>query len=112
MSIREKLIDALCAELGDTYDCKRVWSAWSYGTMGEDDFVPVSERVDEIADGILAALGLEQHVLLPDGLRDHDGEIQFQCIVCERWTEWPADVADFVPDASENVCGGSPRCCP
>lgn len=27
----------------NAYICKRVWSAWSYGTMGEDDFQKFSE---------------------------------------------------------------------
>lgn len=49
---------------------------------------------------------------LPDGLTYQDGQVQFQCRVCEKWTEWPADVEDFDPDAYQNVCGGSPRCCP
>lgn len=49
---------------------------------------------------------------LPDGLRYHDGEIQFECRSCGSWTEWPASVADFEPGASENRCGGSPRCIP
>ena len=30
------------------YDCTRVWEAWSYGTMTQDDFVPVTERLDDI----------------------------------------------------------------
>jgi hypothetical protein len=47
---------ALEAELSDTYDCTRVWSAWGYGTMDEHDFTPVSERLDEIAGTICAAL--------------------------------------------------------
>lgn len=49
---------------------------------------------------------------LPDGLHYHNGEIRFECRVCKAWTEWPTDVNDFDPDAHENVCGGSPRCCP
>lgn len=55
-ALREVVRDALASELGDTYDCGRVWEAWSVGTMGEDDFTPVNDRVDEIADAILAAL--------------------------------------------------------
>lgn len=55
-ALREAVRDALASELGDTYDCGRVWEAWSVGTMGEDDFTPVNDRVDEIADAILAAL--------------------------------------------------------
>jgi len=49
---------------------------------------------------------------LPDGLRDNDGVIEFECISCGRWTEWPAEILDFEPGASENRCGGSPRCIP
>lgn len=50
---RQFLADALADELGDSYDCTRVWSAWSYGTMGADDFVPVNDRASEIAGGIV-----------------------------------------------------------
>lgn len=49
---------------------------------------------------------------LPDGLIYNDGQIQFECISCGAWTEWCGDVADFEPGAHENMCGGSPRCCP
>jgi hypothetical protein len=53
---RSALIDSLSAELDGSYDCGRVWSAWSYGTMGEDDFSPSTDRVEKIADGIIDAL--------------------------------------------------------
>lgn len=49
---------------------------------------------------------------LPDGLRYHGGQIQFQCRVCDEWSEWPVDIADFDIDDRNNVCGGSPLCCP
>lgn len=48
--------DALLSELGDAYDCGRVWEAWSVGTMGEDDFSPISDRVDDIVGTVMAAL--------------------------------------------------------
>ncbi len=54
--IRVAIQRALQATLGDTYDCTRVWSAWGYGTMGEDDFVPVLDRMDEIIDEVAARL--------------------------------------------------------
>ena len=58
--MKEKVRDAIADAIGgDTYDCTRVWSAWSYGTMAEDDFVPVidqAERIAEIADAAIAAL--------------------------------------------------------
>jgi hypothetical protein len=49
---------------------------------------------------------------LPDGLEMMDGRPHFQCRVCEKWTEWEVDPADFVAGVAENVCGGSPWCCP
>jgi hypothetical protein len=57
--MREKVREAVAEAVGDAYDCTRVWSAWSYGTMGEDDFVPVADQADriaEIADAAIAAL--------------------------------------------------------
>jgi len=54
--LREAIHNALSSELGDTYDCGRVWDAWHVGTMGEDDFTPVNDRVDEITETVLAAL--------------------------------------------------------
>ncbi|ARK07556.1 hypothetical protein LAV_00181 [Sphingobium phage Lacusarx] len=53
---REKIADVLYASLGDTYDCNRVWHAWSVGTMSADDFHPTDQRADEIADEIITAL--------------------------------------------------------
>lgn len=51
-------------------------------------------------------------VVLPDGLREQDGVIGFDCRVCDAFTEWNGEIADFEHGAHENVCGGSPRCCP
>lgn len=56
---REAARDALATALGDAYDCTRVWSAWSYGTMGPDDFVQVVEqddRLEEILDAVLTVV--------------------------------------------------------
>jgi hypothetical protein len=36
--------------LGDLYDCKRVWSAWQYGNMDEEDFELAAEDEDIVAD--------------------------------------------------------------
>jgi len=50
---------ALIPALTGTYDCIRVWEAWSVGTMGEDDFEEVSEnpeRLNEIAQAVISAL--------------------------------------------------------
>lgn len=50
------LADALASELVGAYDCIRVWEAWSVGTMGQDDFSPVQDRIDEITEAVLAAI--------------------------------------------------------
>ncbi|MBR8279761.1 hypothetical protein [Burkholderia vietnamiensis] len=57
----EAVRGAVTEALGDARDCLRVWSAWSYGTMGSDDFYLVAEdaaRVDEIALAALDASGI------------------------------------------------------
>jgi hypothetical protein len=57
---REAVHQAVAEALGSgAYDCTRVWSAWGYGTMGPDDFVPVAkddDRVAEIADAAIEAI--------------------------------------------------------
>ncbi|MGN7160854.1 hypothetical protein [Sphingomonas sp. SAFR-052] len=50
--LRCRIQDALLASLGDVYDCTRVWSAWNVGTMDQDDFEPVLNRLDELVDEI------------------------------------------------------------
>jgi hypothetical protein len=51
------VLAALEEDLGwSTYDCTRSWEAWQVGTMDQDDFRPVSERLDTIADSIVAAI--------------------------------------------------------
>lgn len=60
---REAVIEALASALGDAYDCTRVWSAWSYGTMGPDDFSTISQdgaRLSEIAEAVIAAMPAAQ----------------------------------------------------
>ena len=58
----EKADEAIREALGDAYDCIRVWNAWSYGTMGPDDFSQVAEdsdRVAEIRNAAAVALGFK-----------------------------------------------------
>jgi hypothetical protein len=54
---RDTLRDIIAQAIGgDTYDCTRVWNAWSVGTMSDDDFVPVVDqeaRLYEITDACL-----------------------------------------------------------
>ena len=50
--IREKYIDKAADILDDTLICTRVWEAWSYNTMSQNDFINAYEcddRVEEIA---------------------------------------------------------------
>lgn len=44
--LHEKLVELL----KDDLCCERVWEAWQYGTMTQDDFAPLNgtERVDEL----------------------------------------------------------------
>lgn len=46
----ENVDEAIAEALGEAYDCLRVWSAWSYGTMGPDDFSLVAEDSDRLAE--------------------------------------------------------------
>lgn len=55
-ALPEAVIDAVAESLGDAYDCWRVWSAWSYGTMGPDDFSMVAEDGDRVAEIATAAI--------------------------------------------------------
>jgi len=54
-SRREDLKRIIVENLKGNYYCDRVWSAWSYGTMTEDDFSPSeeSDSIDDFADDIL-----------------------------------------------------------
>lgn len=49
---------------------------------------------------------------LPDGLREKDGLLVFECRVCGNETEWPCEPEDFDITDSANVCGRNPWCCP
>jgi hypothetical protein len=57
---REQLRDAFSEALTDSaYVCTRVWSAWGYGTMSEDDFTPANE-CEELLDSLIDAVnGIE-----------------------------------------------------
>jgi hypothetical protein len=64
--LRQAVIEAVAGALGGcAYDCTRVWSAWSYGTMSQDDFSLVAgddSRLAEIdADGEVLLYGLSNN---------------------------------------------------
>ena len=53
---QQAAIEAVKAELDsqEAMHCTRVWEAWRYGTMAEEDFVSVSED-DECVQALVAA---------------------------------------------------------
>ncbi len=61
---RVALRDAIADALGSSaYDCTRVWSAWGYGTMDQDDFRPLvddEDRLMEIVDAVVATIGIKE----------------------------------------------------
>lgn len=61
--LREKIRNILTSNLGDSYFCTRVWSAWSCGTMTDDDFEPVvdSENIEDIVNEIEKELSAPKH---------------------------------------------------
>lgn len=72
---REAIKQAIADTLGDAYDCTRVWQAWSYGTMGPDDFVQVAEqddRLEELTDAVIAAIGAPSATQPADGAATTD----------------------------------------
>lgn len=49
--LRQRVADCL----REVYTCSRVWEAWQYNTMTEDDFAPAWES-DDLIDDLVAAL--------------------------------------------------------
>jgi len=61
-ALRAKAESAVADALDSALYCTRVWEAWDYGTMSEDDFKLVSEDRDsvaEITNAALEAVGFE-----------------------------------------------------
>lgn len=82
----QNIREAVAEALGEAYDCLRVWSAWSAGTMGPDDFRLVAEdgdRVEEIVQAVLNALPADKRHK-PDTRDEEIGDlrnvIQVACI--------------------------------
>ena len=55
-SLRDRLTETLGSELNCSYDCSRVWEAWSVGTMSQNDFSPVDDRLGDIVDSVMAVV--------------------------------------------------------
>lgn len=70
---RDLIGDAVAEALGDALLCSRDWSAWSYGTMSEDDFSPAwedNEFVDGIVDAVMDVPVVKELVGTPRELED------------------------------------------
>ena len=50
--IQDEIRDAALSILNDTYYCTRVWEAWQFGTMSEDDFVALDNYDEKINETI------------------------------------------------------------
>jgi len=94
-TLRNKAFDAVQLALGDAYDCDREWSAWSWGTMTEDDFSPVDEnpdRVAEIANAALDAVGfdaiLEERDRLRQALTQYANPANWEMDAENVWRMW------------------------
>lgn len=102
--LREAAMDAVAEVLGDAYDCTRVWSAWSYGTMSQDDFCLVAEdaeRLGEIVDAVIK-------VLAPNAAPQPDSVAALEA-ECERLREGLEALLSKVGSA---ICGcGQGQCC-
>lgn len=75
-ALREASMRGAAEGLREAYDCMRVWSAWSYRTMSETDFVLVAEddsRLRETAEAVAddetlgCLLALREAVVLGEG---------------------------------------------
>lgn len=72
--IRNKVSNALynVLEGQEAMHCTRVWEAWSYGTMSDDDFdlvVNDTDAMEEIIESVVRALtgeGAGEHAVLAD----------------------------------------------
>lgn len=57
--LADRIAEAITGTAGnDLLSCTRVWEAWSYGTMGPDDFTPLGEDPDVLHDIVQAVLAV------------------------------------------------------
>lgn len=49
---------------------------------------------------------------LPDDLFMKGGHVMFECRLCGEAAIWPGEIEQWDQDDVNNLCGGSPRCCP
>lgn len=104
--MRESVRDAIAEALGNAYDCTRVWNAWSYGTMGPDDFTLVredSDRLDEIADAALQAMARTAE-------QPAQGEAVVRATVIKRGADrtWMSERMGELPDGTYSLYTAQP----
>ena len=61
--------------LDGSYECTRVWSAWSYGTMSEDDFGLSAEDENRVDDTAKAIARIRADAVKAERGRDIAGEV-------------------------------------
>jgi len=72
--------DALAEGLSEVaYLCGRVWEAWDYGTMGEDDFAPASED-EEFLDSLVVAVREAVKPRVIENVEEMD-ELPLKCVL-------------------------------
>lgn len=57
---QDDIKEAVATELGDAMDCSKAWSAWSHGTMSDEDFTEVREDSSRLHD--IAMAGVNAYV--------------------------------------------------
>lgn len=88
---------AIKETLGEAMDCTRVWEAWSYNTMDENDFVLVNEDTDRVHDIAQAAVGAalaqptgtereDVLVAMGEAIAGELGDAAYECTA--SWNDW------------------------
>lgn len=93
-SLSDFITDAIYEETKHgSYDCLRVWEAWSVGTMGADDFVELCERSDEIAVSIMKKIA--EHPAIKRALAIEAALAEFPPLARKHGTESLSPIEDW-----------------
>ena len=74
--------------LQDHYACTRVWEAWSYGTMTQDDFVSCFDDVDIVTDTIASISKIEENARAAERLKNENLFDEFAECISELEDSW------------------------
>lgn len=95
----QAIVAVLPAQTEGMLSCVRVWSAWSHGTMGEDDFVPVSDD-SAMLDDIAQCVATRWQEGGPDDLeRLRQGLIEGLGQTLVHESGWPCEPSEFTDSA-------------